>query len=231
MRGGISLYPTVNSFLQIKLVNDDETSSDETYRARVANIADNKMYFEFPMNEQTGAIRPLSLGLKCMFFYSGADKISYRFIANIADRQSDKIPLLVVQLPPREEIKKTQRRSDVRVPAILHGQLTIKATNPTQPFKIETNDISGGGISFQTAPSVELSVGNEVSGTVVVPTQNRGNENIPFMGEIVRVQMPDENNRFIVCSLKFTYIMEKDRDILIKYIFMRQLELKRKGML
>lgn len=105
-----------------------------------------------------------------------------------------------------------------------------KSEEPTSEPAIRTipgttTDLSGGGLMFRCNTVMKL--GEQIEITVFL-----GEETVKAVGKVVRfVQMPAHTKYKYSVGLEFTEINEKERDKIIKYIFKKQLEFRKKGLL
>jgi len=158
------------------------------------------------------------------------DGIVYQFISKLLRKNIHPIPVWVVSLPV--ELKKVQLRSFVRTSAMIPVQFKlilplanndpeISADKPT--FNVQTKDISGGGLQLVTRQPFEIGA----KGQLVIDIPEGGI--IMAIGEVVRVEQPQQENPVFWVGIKFLEVQERDRSKLIKYIFKKQLEQRQKG--
>lgn len=158
------------------------------------------------------------------------DGIVYQFISKLLRKKIHPIPVWVVSLP--DELKKVQLRSFVRTSAMIPVQFKLilplvnndpgdPADNPT--FSVQTKDISGGGLQLVTRQAFDIGA----KGQLVIDIPEGGI--IMAIGEVVRVEQPQQETPVFWVGIKFTEVQERDRSKLIKYIFKKQLEQRQKG--
>ena len=86
-----------------------------------------------------------------------------------------------------------------------------------------TNDLSGGGIKITFNRGLKEGTRVELSFEL-----ERG-EVINALGEIVRTEKVGEGNDRYWLAIKFTDILESDRNKIVKFVFKKQVELRKKG--
>lgn len=159
------------------------------------------------------------------------DSAAYACRCKVIKRLKEPIPLILLSTPVK--IDKIQRRKFYRLDAKIPLNLAI--INETQNIETEnlsfidihTIDISGGGLSFiykkEFIPK----------GQKVIIKLNIVNEELIFFGKIVWVKEPDNliNQDKNLYGIEYLNISEKTRDKIIQWIFTRQMELRRKGLI
>lgn len=119
-----------------------------------------------------------------------------------------------------------QRRRLFRVPVSIELKLCLDASPVppgSEPARLTTIDISGGGLSFFWA--YPLKIACTFDGTVCLKTQN-GQKLVPFTGTVVGcVKQPDQSYRI---SVQFVQITEAERSEVIRYCMLKQIEIRNK---
>jgi c-di-GMP-binding flagellar brake protein YcgR len=207
------MYPKVNQNIVI-----DIKSHDQTCRSIIAEIGKNEILIPFPMDMNTIGLLTEGTQLTVVFM-SGENQ--YKFKTEIIGRKKDKIALFRITKPQEKEIIKIQRRDNFRV-------------NSNLPFllnenKLNTINISVGGMLFFCGTDLQLLEGEEVSGTLAVPnTMNKEAEIIPFQGQIKRISLINEEDRKNV-AMAFTMIEQRDQMKIIQYCFEKQRQMRLKS--
>lgn len=91
-------------------------------------------------------------------------------------------------------------------------------------FSAITNDLSGGGLRFNS--KVELEIDTELELSLNIP----GKGKISVGGKVVRC-FPLERVTGFSVGVEFTIIDKTDREKLIRFIFERQRELRQRGLI
>ncbi|MCL6570281.1 MAG: flagellar brake domain-containing protein [Bacillus sp. (in: Bacteria)] len=207
------MYPKVNQNIVIDIKNRDMTC-----RSIIAEIEKNEILIAFPMD--MNAIGLLTKGTEItVVFILGENQ--YKFQTEIIGRKKDKIALFRITKPQENEIIKIQRRDNFRVNSNLKFLLNEK--------KLNTINISVGGMLFFCETELQLLEGEVVSGTLVVPnTLNKEAELITFQGQIKRISLikdPDRKN----VALEFTMMEQRDQMKIIQYCFEKQRQMRIKS--
>ncbi|XER13529.1 Flagellar brake protein YcgR [Sporomusa aerivorans] len=151
--------------------------------------------------------------------------MAYEFTTKLLAKQVNPLPIWVIAAP--YNIKKIQQRSFVRIDLALPVQIRETADDQTGDQAVidaVTKDISGGGVQIVTTRQWEI--GDKLLVTVNYPEIGV----LTLNSEVVRVQQPQPDRVLFWVGVKFLDINEKDRGNIIKLIFKKQLELRRKGL-
>ena len=206
----------INQIIEIEV--ELNTDFSDTYRTRVEDIKQEGIAIGMPIDK--GNYVPLRPGQEVILWHwDNSD--SYAYYCKVRDRTFEPIPLVFLEWPYKK--KKVQRRLSVRVPTNL--QLEYKLANEDAFKKAFIRDLSGGGAQFVSKS--KLIKGDILKINVFLPT-----EIISCTAKVMRVytEEKDNNQRYLI-GIKYLDVPEKIIDKLIKYVFERQRELIRKGVL
>jgi c-di-GMP-binding flagellar brake protein YcgR len=201
--------------------------------------------FEWAENEYTaviaapireGIIYPVPVGSHMEIFfafkYEEPNRIEmYKFKAKVIRRKTvDNIALLDIE--QASEIEKIQRRQffrfDCSIPIRYRQVISLnKEQNEGIPFKkAYTRDLSAGGLCFKTEEKLEMDKTLEVEIFL--------EENLvkTFYGTIVRVSKLEGLERnFYEIGIWFKKVESKEREAIVKFIFIEQRKLIKKGLI
>lgn len=209
---------------RIEISIDDELSEYKKLASRIEEITTDYLHISVPMVR--GELLPLRIGTKVKINFANKDN-AYYFNSIIVDRKNDRIPILIIKKP--ENFIKIQRRQWVRVPAII--DIHFKAQKHQDDEKVEqykgsTIDISGGGMLFYTSDPVEN--GQVLDIKIDLPDR----QSLFCKAKIIRIlEKASEKGKKNKAILEYTDINEGDRDKLVNFIFEKQREWIRKGIL
>lgn len=209
----------INQLIEISV---DEEGTDYKYLAsRIEEITAEHIRVAAPMKR--GEILPLRVRqqLDINVFYKGK---LFVFKTVIVARRWDPFPVLVLVKP--DKFIEIQRRQWVRMPARLAMRFrAISSEQNVEPYKGETVDISGGGLLFVTLDPVEE--GQIVELEIGLP----GRTPLFCKAKILRILgKTKQDGATSKIILEFTEINEGQRDRIISYIFEKQREWIRKGL-
>lgn len=210
----------INQLIEISL--DEDETEYKNMASRIEEITDEHLHVAVPMRK--GELIPLRVRqhLDINILFKGK---SYMFKTVIAARRLKPFPVLIIAKP--DQFTEIQRRQWVRVPAKLGLRFReINAAKSQAPYIGETIDISGGGLLFSTADPVEAEQLVELE--ITLP----GLTPIFCQAQILRIlEKPKKERLNSKVILEFTEISEAQRDRIISFIFEKQREWIRKGLL
>lgn len=216
------MFYDVNTSLVLETVDATEK---KVYKARIADVRMDSLYFEMPLNEQTRRIEAPENGTKLRVWFQTPDGAKANFDTEVLGRVRENIAMLIVAKPDPNNITKSQRRDFIRIPATVEAAIDIKAGNETIKIICKTDDISGGGFSAKFNQSIKLKEGQKGQAWLVLPKKNKAIVYATAEVEIVRAKYPEEERHLAWASFKFIRILEGDRSKVIQYTFERQIEL------
>ncbi len=130
-------------------------------------------------------------------------------------------PILIYGIKLMGKAKKIQRRFYFRLD--ITKDITITDIQNNGKIPCVTKDLSGGGLKCISKKPLHPGAPIEVNLDI---EQSK----ISILGEIVRcIKDPVENNYEL--GVQFTSISDKDRNVIVSYIFQKQRELRKKGLI
>ncbi|GIP32367.1 flagellar protein [Paenibacillus sp. J2TS4] len=214
------MLPAVNQKIMLNIFSMDEKESKQQYHSRIADMTDDYIYIQIPINGTSGKLKRLYIGDELEVWFVTEGGLNHYFQTAVLGFREDNITLVVLKKPEPQSITQNQRRSFLRVPANLELSVTVEE----QPALIAlTEDISGGGISFRS--SKDFSVGVQASCWLLIPNKNGKPEHVHFNGEVVRVSPQGNAERMIM--MRYTDIAERDRQNIIRYCFEKQIDFRK----
>lgn len=182
---------------------------------------------------------PLDTGKRLVVYFKKEDLGVCHFNGLVVSRQLDgEQPLLFIQMV--SPVDKLQRRDYFRMPlvtdvilkipqGVIHekqvdmGKVLEVEKVSYRELKVVTKDISGGGLRALVGEQLEL-------GLILKILILLENERIEVEGEIVRCQLFDAAVNRFDCGIRFRDVGEKDRSRIIAFVFEKQRNLRKKGL-
>lgn len=197
------------------------------YKSKVTEIFSDRIYIDYPVNKKTGKTVYLINGMQFKASFVGKDESLYLFDTEVTGKVREPIPMLVLSYPGDGKLVRIQRRQYVRVEANvdiaihpLHGELL--------PFATITTDISAGGAAIVLPErAAALLPGTVVEAWLVLHMKSGDYHYMKIPCKVIRV-FQVEGSHVYKASLQFLEIEPKERVLLIRYSFERQLELRKK---
>ncbi len=218
-----------------------------SFVTRIEDILPNGIILGAPLDSEKGYYLSLRGGTKLRISFPKKDAI-YQFNTVVRDSRTGRLPILIVDKP--KELLRFQRREFVRlddvIPVIykvtvpedmnikykLIDKSEIDKKSPSEEERFLsgfTKNISGNGMLILVKKDV-AKIGNILEISFKLPGRSKV---FNVIGEIVRIasevktELPDE----VGVGIRFLKINERDRTEIIRYIFDKQREIIKKGLL
>lgn len=188
------------------------------YDSRIEDIKDGKIYISMPTEK--GRAIPLIANTRLHISYV-MDMGRFSFKSMVEDRIKTPLPNLIISYPDavfREELR-TFFRVETRIPIKI--LVPVKSENDILTHKLfdaKAVDISGGGLRlFADVPAYKDSIIDVfLMGTVEKLDQ--------IKAQVMRCRRVEDKYEI---GLKFLELSATDRDKIIKYVFKRQIEMRK----
>lgn len=199
-----------------------DSSVATSYATRVEDMQGERLKLSLPTEGGVPVYIPRGERIRCEFTAEGG---IYSFTVEVLGWEQRPIPTLIVEMP--KQFQRLQRRDYVRLEANLAINYSVLCTGDAtreQWLRSQTRDISGGGLLFKAPDKLPIGAQLEVYLTL------EGNT-IHTSGEVVRY-LPDmvDSEPGNWMGLRFLDINERDRDMIIRYIFNQQRERRKRGL-
>jgi c-di-GMP-binding flagellar brake protein YcgR len=196
----------------------------ETYKCKVVELEDGKVYVDYPFNVKTNRTVFLLDGMQLKAGFVGEDESFYSFDTEVLGRVKKNIPMLILAYPGDEQLVRVQRRQFVRVDAIV--DVAIHPLNGEfEPFTTVTSDISAGGAAIVLPNEIAgLKAGMMIETWFVLHMRSGDYHYLRLLAKVVRIF----NDSVPKASLQFMEVSDAERLLLIRYSFEKQLEAKKK---
>lgn len=215
------MYPKINEVLYIQLDTGDQKEAEVLYKSRISDMDDESIYMEVPLQEGTGRLKKLYIGDEISAYFLTEGGVKNYFNSYVLSHHEDVIKLVRIKKPESDQITKVQRRGFLRVQSELEVAVTAKHG---ARFLTKTEDVGGGGISLYLEPGQSLKEGDLLDCWILVPYKNGSVEHVPFEGEVVRLKELAMGRSIVM--MKFTQILDMERQKLIRYCFERQFDFR-----
>lgn len=213
--------PKVNQMLFYQIASSEDDEAKVEYKSRIADIQEDCFLVEYPLNERTGRLKRLFLGDELSVYFLTEDGVKNYFDSHVIGFAEDTVRLVKIRIPELSQITKVQRRNYLRVPAEL--EIAVRLEKHIR-FVCKTDDIGGGGISFICDGSIAVKSGSQLECWLLVPYKNGMTEHVNFVAEIVRIVELETGRKQVM--VKFTSIVDYERQKIIRYCFERQFDFR-----
>jgi c-di-GMP-binding flagellar brake protein YcgR len=213
----------INQLIEVEMDNDD---SSEYLPSRIEEIKDKYLYISMPMRK--GNLLPLSQGQEIKIIIRHKNS-TFGFISKVAARRREPIPYLIIN-KPESLMPVNQKREFVRLNITLPVRFRVIVEEGEEgPEQIEegvTIDISAGGILFYTQAQLQT------DGKLEIELQLSRDESLICRGHVIRLLKPDEHDKNAIrIAIEYDDITEAQRDRIFRFIFEKQRDWIKKGIL
>lgn len=202
----------------------DRKGETRRYPSRVEDISESRIKLASPFQDRIPIFIPSGDFVSVIFL----DRLSvYSFESKVVVSLPEHLPVLIIEHP--ETIKKVQKREFVRVAINLNCLLSFESSEgTTQEVWCKSRDLSGGGMMLALEKSINI-----MQGAKVKVAFKLDDEALELKGDIARVyeDLDASGIKRQIIGVKFNDLAERERQIIIKSVYQRQIELRRKGLL
>ncbi|MGG3438249.1 cyclic di-GMP receptor DgrA [Bacillus subtilis] len=193
-------------------------------KSKAVSIENNELLIAYPVDVVTGRTVILHNDMEVTVEFVGKDEVPYRFISRIIGKVKDKLQMICLEMPPREKMKRIQRRQYVRTDAVLDVQ--IQPGNEEE-FRTLSYNISAGGIAVVLDDGLSFQSGESLRLIIRLPEEEHTHQ-IETEAVVKRIfNDPKSGKRKM--TLEYSEIAAGDQQALLQYCIRRQLNKRRKA--
>lgn len=193
-------------------------------KSKAVSIENNELLIAYPVDVVTGRTVILHNDMEVTVEFVGKDEVPYRFISRIKGKVKDKLQMICLEVPPREKMKRIQRRQYVRTDAVLDVQ--IQPGNEEEIRTLSYN-ISAGGIAVVLADVLSFQSGESLRLIIRLPEEEHTRQ-IETEAVVKRI-FNDPKSEKRKMTLEYSEIAAGDQQALLQYCIRRQLNKRRKA--
>ncbi|MGX8231802.1 cyclic di-GMP receptor DgrA [Bacillus subtilis] len=193
-------------------------------KSKAVSIENNELLIAYPVDVVTGRTVILHNDMDVTVEFVGKDEVPYRFISRIKGKVKDKLQMICLEVPPREKMKRIQRRQYVRTDAVLDVQ--IQPGNEEEIRTLSYN-ISAGGIAVVLADGLSFQSGESLRLIIRLPEEEHTRQ--IETEAVVRRIFNDPKSEKRKMTLEYSEIAAGDQQALLQYCIRRQLNKRRKA--
>lgn len=215
-------YLKVGQLISIEVT--DEKGQTFRYPSRVENIGEKELHLASPIKDRIAIYLPKGDEV-AVFFWDCFT--SYSFKSKVICSVNAHIPLVLLELP--EKIDRVQKREYVRVRYSIDVKMTWNDANgETHEKTCRTRDISGGGMMLVLSKGTTLEKGTSVKLKFKIEDRYIDTEAKVAWNDW---EMDSDGIMRNTLGVRFSSLTEIERKHLVKSVYQRQIDLRRKGML
>ncbi|MED3383659.1 cyclic di-GMP receptor DgrA [Bacillus subtilis] len=193
-------------------------------KSKAVSIENNELLIAYPVDVVTGRTVILHNDMEVTVEFVGKDEVPYRFISRIIGKVKDKLQMICLEMPPREKMKRIQRRQYVRTDALLDVQ--IQPGNEEE-FRTLSYNISAGGIAVVLDDGLSFQSGESLRLIIRFPEEEHTRQ--IETEAVVRRIFNDPKSGKRKMTLEYSEIAAGDQQALLQYCIRRQLNKRRKA--
>lgn len=200
---------------------------DEKYRCKLVEKDGEHLFIDYPINVKTGRTVFLLDGTQLKASFVGKDNTVYLFETEVKGRAKQNIPVIILLSPEEDSVMRIQRRQYVRVDTSVDVALH-PINGEFSPFVTVTSDISAGGASIILPAKTTFQPDTIFNCWIVLPMQSVDYQYITLKSQSIRV-IPGKDGERDKMPIEFVNINDAERQLIIRFAFEKQINLKRKG--
>lgn len=202
------------------------------YHCQVQDINSHYLLVDIPLQMDSSQPQTLPVGTAVIIHYADKTQTPCEFDSSIEAHLLRKSALIVLARPGTQNIRRKQRREYVRVPVALPVAVVAMDVETRQFFNLDsiTKDLSGGGLSIIVRKNDPIRIGDYLGVRFEIVPENRSYE-IVAKARVVNIKPAENQSSKKICALKFLDIKNTEQQLIIQYVFKRQIELRERGWL
>ncbi|MDM5298557.1 flagellar brake domain-containing protein [Bacillus pumilus] len=205
----------VGDAITIEYVN--ENKEVKTAKSKVLENNTDDICIHYPADKETGRTIYLNQHTEITVFFFDEHQIPYKCTSEVIGKRKEDIPMIVISIPPKEEMIRLQRREYLRVDTMVKTTIT-QADHGT--FETLIVNMSAGGVGIVIPEGVALREYGEVVTEFILPLKEP--VEIKAVAEINRVYQ-DEQSGKTKAIMEFSDITNDKQQHIMKYCFQQQL--------
>ncbi len=210
-------------------LEDGKDEVKQRFKCRLVDRVGEFLFIDYPINELTKRVGFFYDGTQFTASFFGKDQAIYLFQTQLLGRKQGRIPMLILKDPGKEKYIRIQRRQYVRVDTTIDVAVHPK-NEEFSPFVTVTLDISGGGLALILPKKHGIPINKDITCWLALHMQTGEIKYLKVNCQVIRIISPKESPSE-KASLQFIDISERERQIVIRYCFDRQLYLRKKGII
>ncbi|KUP30115.1 MULTISPECIES: flagellar brake protein [Bacillus] len=196
-------------------------------KSKAVSIENGELLIAYPVDVNTGRTVILHQNIEVTVEFVGKDEVPYRFSSRIKGKVKDKLQMICLEMPPREKMKRIQRRQYVRTDAVL--DVLVEPADEKDGFHTLSYNISAGGIALIVTDGYSFQHGDTLR--LFISLQDGEKTNQIEADAVVRRVYNDSKSGKRKMTLEYSEISASDQQLLLQYCIRRQLNKRRKGRL
>ncbi|MCY8104298.1 flagellar brake protein [Bacillus mojavensis] len=196
-------------------------------KSKAVSIENGELLIAYPVDVHTGRTVILHHDTEVTVEFVGKDEVPYRFSSRMKGKVKDKLQMIRLEVPPREKMKRIQRRQYVRTDAVL--DVLVEPADEKDKFHTLSYNISAGGIALILVGDYSFQHGDTLR--LFISLQEEEKTHQIKADAVVRRVFDDSKTGKRKMTLEYSEISAGDQQLLLQYCIRRQLNKRRKARL
>ncbi|PCK21000.1 pilus assembly protein PilZ [Bacillus pumilus] len=205
----------IGDAITIEYVN--ENKEVKTAKSKVLENNNDNICIHYPADKETGRTIYLNQQTEITVFFFDENQIPYKCTSEVTGKRKEDIPMIVISIPPKEEMIRLQRREYLRVDTMVKATIT---QTDEKTFETLIVNMSAGGVAIAVPEGVALKEYGELITEFELPLKEP--VEIKAVAEMNRVYQ-DEQTGKTRAIMEFTEITNDHQQHIMKYCFQQQL--------
>ncbi|WP_042346338.1 flagellar brake protein [Bacillus massiliigorillae] len=230
------------------------SSQTEKYRSKILEISDHSFFIEYPINILTHNVMFLIDGTQLQVSYTGEDGSIYEFDTVVIGRMTSPVPMVHLKYPEKvsysnsdesmymfdtDVLRRLKEKNNINSADAVKLREFVRVETPVEAivssknsgfktFESITKDISAGGAAIYISKNLRLHPDTIISVVFLLPMKSGKTETIEVDCKVIRlVEQTDYKKN--VLAVQFLNNKYDDQQLLIRFCFDKQLELRNKA--
>lgn len=205
----------IGDAITIEYVN--ENKEVKTAKSKVLENDNTDICINYPADKETGRTIYLNQQTEITVFFFDEKQIPYKCTSEVIGKRKKDIPMIVISIPPKEEMIRLQRREYLRVDTMVKATITQNGEKAFDTFIV---NMSAGSVAIAVPEGVSLKEYGEVMTEFELPLKEL--VKIKAIAEMNRVYQ-DEKTGKTRAIMEFSEITNDHQQHIMKYCFQQQL--------
>ncbi|MGM5474495.1 flagellar brake protein [Bacillus pumilus] len=205
----------IGDAITIEYVN--ENKEVKTAKSKVLENNNDDICINYPADKETGRTIYLNQQTEITVFFFDESQIPYKCTSEVIGKKKEDIPMIVISIPPKEEMIRLQRREYLRVDTMVKTAIMQTGEESFDTFIV---NMSAGGLAIAVPEGVSLKEDGEVITEFELPLKEP--VKIKAVAEMSRIYQ-DEQTGKTRAIMEFSEISNDQQQHIMKYCFQQQL--------
>ncbi|MFJ5965053.1 flagellar brake protein [Bacillus sp. NPDC093026] len=205
----------IGDTITIEYVNENKELKNA--KSKVLENNDDTICIHYPADKETGRTIYLNQQTEITILFLDENQVPYKCKSEVIGKRKEDIPMIVISIPPKEEMIRLQRREYLRVDTLVKAIISPPDVEPFETFIV---NMSAGGVAIAVPKGVSLKEYGNVITEFELPLKEP--VKIKAVAEMNRIYQ-DEKTGKTKAVMEFCDITTEHQQHIMKYCFQQQL--------